>query len=192
MENLSVGARELALFTENDGRLYESQWKPIQKNLATKKAQGKYLREGAVKLFGHLMDAAAKKYAIEHGDSVASWSKMFPKHDRLQAAKYFVELFEQGWKDGAFDTFVPKKYLREQGSPRPAYSYRPGSPLPGGLREAYAWTEAAGEIGELSRLKGRALNKYAKESAANSREHGELVYEDDIRELAKWLSETGR
>ena len=160
MENLSVGARELALFIENDGRLYESQWKPIQKNLAVKKAQGKYEKDKAAKLFLYLMDAGAKKYAKEFGGG--EWNRMFPKADREQAARHFVELFEQGWKDGAFDTFVPKKYLREQGSPRPAYSYRPGSPLPGGLREAYAWTEAAGEIGELSRLKGRALNKYAK------------------------------
>lgn len=174
MENLSVGARELALYTENDGRLYESQWKPIQKNLATKKAQGKYQKEGAAKLFGHLMESAAKKYAIEHGDSPASWSKMFPKHDRLQAAKYFVELFEQGWKDGDFASYVPKKYQAKKAAPKSGAL----------LRRAVGYSSADlfdYRTGELIRKATKAELKESKEAARF--DGGSGVFEIDGRSV---------
>jgi hypothetical protein len=173
MENLSVGARELALYIENDARLYESQWKPIQKNLTTKKAQGKYQKEGAVKLFGYLMDAAAKNYAIEHGDS-ALWSKMFPKHDRLQAAKYFVELFEQGWKNGDFADYVPKKYQAKKAAPK-------SSAL---LRRAVGYSSADlfdYHTGELIRTATRAELKESKEAARF--DGGAGVFEIDGRSV---------
>ena len=63
---------ELKMFTENDGDIYRSQTTSILKNLATKKAQGKYDHDKAVQAFMYLAEAGARKdgnydYASEIG-----------------------------------------------------------------------------------------------------------------------------
>jgi hypothetical protein len=61
-------------------------------------------------------------------------------------------------------------------------------PLPNDLRAAYAWTAAAGELGQLSELRGDDLEAYVLDSAENAREHGDdEVLSSDLRELADWL-----
>ena len=75
---------ELKMFTENDGDIYRSQTTSILKNLATKKAQGKYDHDKAVQAFMYLAEAGARKdgnydYASEIG-AQRFWEEA-PDHD---------------------------------------------------------------------------------------------------------------
>ena len=104
-------AMELRLFTENDGDLYRSQTLSILKNLATKKAQGKYNREKAVVAFMHLAEAGARKYSREHGSNAkGEWSSVFPKAIRQMAATVWRDEFETEYALGNYDHMIPKKY----------------------------------------------------------------------------------
>lgn len=103
-------ARELELFIDNDGQLYAQQTKPIIKNLATKKAQGKYTAAGARKLFMYLMNEGAKRYARRHSSSVSDWNLIFSVATRKEVAGRFVRQFEDNWRGGYFRDLVPKKY----------------------------------------------------------------------------------
>ena len=103
-------ANELKLFTENDGDIYRSQTTSILKNLATKKAQGKYDHDKAVTLFMYLTETGAKKYAREFGGPGAAWHEMFPIAVlRLVAAEWRDE-FESEYANGSYDNMLPKKY----------------------------------------------------------------------------------
>jgi hypothetical protein len=110
---MSDEARELKLFIENDGDLYRQQGQPILKNLTVKKAQGKYDSAKAVKLYMYLMDNGAKKYFKQFGSPGMKWMDMFPKKARLEAAKEFVEEFEEAFDDGEYDEYIPKKYRKK-------------------------------------------------------------------------------
>lgn len=60
--------------------------------------------------------------------------------------------------------------------------------LPIGLRDSYAWTAAAGELGLLATLAGDALHAYAYKSVQDAGErnvHG--IYMGDLHDLATWL-----
>jgi hypothetical protein len=103
---------ELKLFTENDGDLYRQMTTSILKNLATKKAQGKYNRELAVKAFMYLAEAGAKKYAKEHASSPAEWNKIFSVADRKQAATDWRDEFETEFELGNYNSLLPKKYQK--------------------------------------------------------------------------------
>ena len=59
--------RELVMYAENDGRLYERLAQPIMLNLARKLAAGKFDRALAVKGMVPLADEAAKGYTKEFG-----------------------------------------------------------------------------------------------------------------------------
>jgi len=104
-----AAARELVIFIENDGDLYRQQHTPINKNLITKMARGMYDSRKAAKLFGYLVDAAAKKYAKEMGSGMP-WHKMFDKQTRNMAAVELTGTFEAEAKDGEFSHLLPKKY----------------------------------------------------------------------------------
>ena len=61
--------------------------------------------------------------------------------------------------------------------------------LPEFLHPAYDWTAAAGEIEELTSLRGAKLKDYARRSAANCVQNGEAdVTVSDIIDLSEWLS----
>lgn len=107
-------ATELKLYIDNDGDLYRRQTTYILKNLATKKAQGKYDHELAVKAFGYLADAGAKKYAKEFGSPGQPWNKMFDAGTRRRVSEALTKDFEGEYKLGNYDHLLPKKY-------RPAY-----------------------------------------------------------------------
>lgn len=102
-------ARELQLFVENDGDLHRQQGQPILKNLATKMARGTYKHEGAVKLYGYLMESGAKKYVREVGSGTA-WHAMFGPATRRAAAEEFALAFESEWNAGQYRDLLPKKY----------------------------------------------------------------------------------
>jgi len=109
----STESDELKMFIDNDADLYRQQFIPMIKNLMTKRAQGKYNGALAVKLFMYLVDNGAKKYAKEHGSPGQKWNDMFPKKDRLECAKEFVEEFEGEADLGNYDEYIPKKYQKK-------------------------------------------------------------------------------
>jgi hypothetical protein len=58
------------------------------------------------------------------------------------------------------------------------------------LWSAYDWTNDAGELPELRAATGEALERYAADSEANAREHGEIyVHAEDLLALREWLLE---
>jgi hypothetical protein len=105
-------AAELKLFTENDGDIYRQQTTSILKNLAAKKASGKYDHDRAVDLFMHLAETGAQKYVREFGGQGerASWYGMFPKDIRRIVATEWRDEFEAEYANGAYDNLLPKKY----------------------------------------------------------------------------------
>ncbi len=75
------------------------------KNLATKKAQGKYNREKAVKLMRYLIDRAMHGYMKEYGMTIKANTAT-----RNEAARMAVERFQELWEGGELDHYIPKKY----------------------------------------------------------------------------------
>lgn len=65
----SAEARELYLFADNDGGIWESHIVPITKNLAKKFEKGIYSPEEAVKAYYYAMTEAAARYNREFGYS---------------------------------------------------------------------------------------------------------------------------
>jgi hypothetical protein len=100
-------ATELKLYIDNDGDLYRRQTTPSLKSLATKKARGEYKHDLAVKLFGYLVEAGAKKYAKEFG---GVWHQMFDVPTRRAVAAELTRDFEAEWKAGQYRGLLPKKY----------------------------------------------------------------------------------
>jgi hypothetical protein len=103
-------ARELKTFTENDGEIYRSMTTSTLKNLAAKKASGKYDRTKAVDLFMYLAEAGAKKYVKEFGGGL--WHDVFPVTVRRLAAAEWRDEFETEYGYGNYDNLLPKKYQK--------------------------------------------------------------------------------
>jgi hypothetical protein len=103
-------ARELKLFTENDGDIYRQQGESILKNLTKKKAVGSYNPELAEKLFMYLCETGAKKYARTFGHREAEWSRMFTVPTRQLVARKWREEFDVHFTEGQYDSYIPKKY----------------------------------------------------------------------------------
>lgn len=107
-------AAELKLYIDNDYDLY-SQTTSILKNLATKKARGQYKHDLAVKAFGYLVEAGAKKYAKEAREHSAGrfdppWHKMFGTATRKRVATELTIDFKGGYALGNYDQLLPRKY----------------------------------------------------------------------------------
>lgn len=79
--------RELVLYADNDGTLYQQSAVPIMKNLTRKWRKGVYDSELAAKLWLYHATRAAKNYAQEFGYA-------FSVQDRKAAAKEF----EENWR----------------------------------------------------------------------------------------------
>jgi hypothetical protein len=108
-----AAVRELILTTENDDDVYRQTTQPIIKNLATKKAQGKYDREKAVRAFMYLAEAGARAYARQYGGGEQDWHTMFPVPVRRAAAVSWRDEFEKEYALGNYDELVPKKYQKK-------------------------------------------------------------------------------
>jgi len=108
-------ATELEIFTENDRDVYHRTTEPLIKNLATKKAQGKYDHEKAVQAFMYMAEAGAREYVRQHGSPGDDWHEMFPIGVRRMAATKWRDEFEEEFRLGNYDHLVPKKY---QATPR--------------------------------------------------------------------------
>lgn len=103
-------ADELKLFIDNDADLYRHQTTSIHKNLATKKVRSQYQHDLAVKLFGYLVEAGAKKYAKEFG---GTWNHLFNVPTRKAVAEELTREFETEFELGNYDKLLPKKYQKE-------------------------------------------------------------------------------
>jgi len=79
-------ARELEVFIDNDGQLYNQQYLPILKNLSKKSKKGKYDKKLAVKLWMYLVDNGAKKY-FKDNKGMGKWNDMFNKATRIVVAQ---------------------------------------------------------------------------------------------------------
>jgi hypothetical protein len=133
---------ELKMFTENDGDIYRSQTTSILKNLATKKASGKYNSERAVDAFMYLAEAGARKYAVEFGGSGSSgspWHEMFPINIRRMAAEEWRNEFESEYTCGSYDNLLPKKYQKANVSKNAEHAYNVGD-------EVWWWGAQGGKI----------------------------------------------
>ena len=113
-------AAELEIFIENDAALYRQQHVSILKNLATKKARGEYKHDLAVKLFGYLVEAGAKKYTKEFG---GVWHQVFEVPTRRAVAESFAKSFETEHGLGNYDALLPKKYQKEEAAPRSQHKF---------------------------------------------------------------------
>jgi hypothetical protein len=107
-------ATELKLYIVNDGELYRRQTLSILKNLVTKRARGEYKHDLAVKAFGYLTEAGAKKYLQEFGGPGQPWHKMFDAGTRKQAAEALARDFEAEAALGNYDLLLPKKYQEQR------------------------------------------------------------------------------
>jgi hypothetical protein len=103
-------AHELKLYIDNDGPLYRGMTTSILKNLVAKKARGQYKHDLAVKGFGYLTEAGAKKYAQEFG--TGPWHKMFDVATRKRVAEELTRDFEEVFAEGNYDRLLPKKYQK--------------------------------------------------------------------------------
>ncbi len=98
--SLSEEMEELKLYIDNDSSLYRQRYMPILKNLSKKKKKKKYRKGLAQRAFMYLVDDGAKRYVRSYGGNVRD---VFPKRQRKQLAKDYVEEFEQIFKDQEFD-----------------------------------------------------------------------------------------
>jgi hypothetical protein len=106
---------ELVQFTDTNGNIYRQTTENILKNLATKKAQGKYRADLAVQAFMYLAEAGARKYAQEYGGRSRGvvWHEMFPIDIRRKAATHWRDEFETEFSLGNYDNLLPKKYQKK-------------------------------------------------------------------------------
>ncbi len=89
-------SRELKLYIDNDGQLYNSRFMPIIKNLSKKMKKGNYDKKLAIKGFMYLVDAGAKKYVKDFGGNARD---MFSKKDRIAVASDLADEFEEIYKN---------------------------------------------------------------------------------------------
>ncbi len=85
--------RELVLYAENDGTLYQQSTAPIQKNLSKKWVKGIYDHDKAIQLWKYHADRAAKAYGREFSNN--DGLKIFSPAVRKAAA----EEFANNWKE---------------------------------------------------------------------------------------------
>lgn len=124
----SIASTELSLYAFNDNRdaymtdpkngkrtFYPSlhQRRLVwAKNQATKKARGNYSAAMSLKAWMRWTDEAAKKYAAEFGSRGDAWNKLFDKEDRLNVAKEAKAQFEEEYREGYYESVIPKKYQK--------------------------------------------------------------------------------
>jgi len=93
--------RELLLYIKNDGK-YRQQLQPIIKKIQRKIKNKTYNYKLAHKLWLHLVDNGAKKYAKEFA-TPKEWSKIFPPAIRKKVASYMADEYFERIKSGNFN-----------------------------------------------------------------------------------------
>ena len=106
--------KELELYVDNDSDLYHRQTVPIEKNLYLKIVKGTYSKALAPKMWAHLLESGAKKYAKEFSVGT-DWHVIFPKAERDALAEEYARAFERAVANDEYrhlDKTLPKKYRR--------------------------------------------------------------------------------
>ncbi len=98
--SISEEMEELKLYIDNDSSIYRQRYMPILKNLSKKKKKGNYRKGLASKAFMYMIDDGAKRYVRSYGGNHLD---VFPKRQRKQLAKDYVEEFEQIYKNQEYD-----------------------------------------------------------------------------------------
>ena len=93
-------ARELKLTMDSSSEGYDQQYVPILKNLTRKMKKGVYDRDKAAQLFMYYVNNGAKRYVKDYGGTVRN---SFPKDVRMQAARAYVEDFEDEYENKNWD-----------------------------------------------------------------------------------------
>jgi len=151
---------ELVQFTENDGDIYRQTTTSILKNLATKKAQGKYDAELAVQAFMYLAEAGAKKYARDFG---GVWHESFPVPIRRMAATHWRDEFETEFALGNYNNLLPLKY--RQPSPEQAlalvrYAKSEGREWKRKLSDCWVLADYTGTPDDIAALLQQVRNQF--------------------------------
>ena len=120
--------RELALYIENDGQLYQQQGEPIMRNLSRKWDKGIYDHDKAKTLWKYYADTGAKKYGKEHGAN--DGFKMFPPAVRRAVASELADNWHEELKAGNKMEGAPAGYDPEKDpvtQSMPAYKIAKGA-----------------------------------------------------------------
>ena len=179
-------ATELKLYIDNDGDLYRRQTTSILKNLATKKVRSQYKHDLAVKLFGYLVEAGAKKYVKEFGGPPA-WHKQFDVPTRKAVAEELTRDFEGEFELGNYDDLLPKKYQKEMlGKKFPRTSVRAHARKKPSSSRSHHSTISASDIREFRGFLRNATDRqiqgiYDKEKRAGRDEYAELAIAEALR-----------
>jgi hypothetical protein len=110
--DMSIGARELRLFVENNEKLIKQSMLWFR-NFATKKARKTYNKDLAIKGFMHFAKRAAQAYCKDQGEPPASWNKLFSMSDRQDFARFYEELFRSEYAALRFESILPAKYQKK-------------------------------------------------------------------------------
>lgn len=104
--SLSIGekqeARELILFTENDGELYRQIRSVLEVNLLSKIHKGAYHHDLGIKSYKALVEAGAKKYAREFAKA-SDWNLLFRTRVREAAQYEMARQFVEEARVGGFN-----------------------------------------------------------------------------------------
>jgi hypothetical protein len=182
---MSIDADELKLYIDNEGSLH-GQATSIFKNLATKKARSQYKHDLAVKAFGYLVEAGAKKYAKEFGSAAPAlgsrrysgqWHQMFPVSTRKEVAEDLTRAFEAEFELGNYDYLLPKKY--QEG----------GTKLP---RRGHAMKKMNFRAPEGLKISWSPMNQtyFALWPASAPTSKQQVLKSADADEMCSWLRET--
>ena len=106
-------ATELKNTMDSTEEGYNQQYIPILKNLTKKMKKGTYDRDKAAKLFMYYVDNGAKRYVKDYGGTVRD---QFPKDVRMQAAKAYVEDFEDEYENKNWDFMKDHKAVDVKGT----------------------------------------------------------------------------
>jgi len=79
--------KEIVLWTQNSGDLYNRQYLPICKNLQKKHDKGTYDHDKARKLWGYMADTAVKDYVKQNCSRSTIWHKFASKAERREIAR---------------------------------------------------------------------------------------------------------
>ena len=104
-DKMGPEARELKLTMDSSEEGYKQQYIPILKNLSRKMKKGTYDKEKAVKLMMYYVSNGAKRYEKDFGGGGATGPSVggFDKKTREEAARAYVEDFEDDWDNKNWD-----------------------------------------------------------------------------------------
>ena len=114
-DKMGPEARELKLTMDSSEEGYKQQYIPILKNLSKKMKNGTYDKEKAVKLMMYYVSNGAKRYEKDFGGGGATGPSVggFDKKTREEAARAYVEDFEDDWDNKNWDFMESIKELGE-------------------------------------------------------------------------------